>query len=235
MLKSDARKFNFVPDDKLHQKGFNADVKKELYRFPSIILLDICIVSQCIGTSSWHSLDKLINSARISGDFCMSLRFLVAVSTYIRLATYLYHDSHDDRVSLTMQTTNTPNALEKHNAKTNRNTQRWFLPSRLFACICMTMLPLKKLLSEETFQIEHLSEYKNKSDLWWLNVCTLHYSGHHAQALLELKQKYEGLCERPVELSLHIASVLSKSTKFLLSLISETLLWCGEYRAALHL
>ena len=43
MLATDAKKFNFVPSNDLAEKGFNADVKKELYRFPSILLLDICI------------------------------------------------------------------------------------------------------------------------------------------------------------------------------------------------
>ena len=47
MLKTDARKFNYAPYKSLYQKGFNADVKKELYRYPSILLLDICIVSEC--------------------------------------------------------------------------------------------------------------------------------------------------------------------------------------------
>ena len=109
------------------------------------------------------------------------------------------------------------------------------ISSWLFARICILMLPLKNLLSEESFEIEHLSEYKNKSDLWWLNVTTLYYSGNCSQALSELKQKYEGLCERPVELSLHIASRLPHNKYDTLYIISETMFWCGEYRAALQL
>ena len=59
MLATDAEKFNFVPSSDLAQKGFNADVKKELYRFPSILLLDICVVLGTNGGTSWDSLQTL--------------------------------------------------------------------------------------------------------------------------------------------------------------------------------
>ena len=56
MLTTDANKFNFVPNSKLSAKGYSADVKKEIYRFPSILLLDICIVGGSIEGSSWEML-----------------------------------------------------------------------------------------------------------------------------------------------------------------------------------
>ena len=103
MLKTDVEKFNFIEDDRLCDKGFSADVKKEIYRFPSILLLDICIVSECAESTSWESLEALAHSGKISQDLFESMKFLLAAATYIRLSTYLHHDSHDDRMALSPQ------------------------------------------------------------------------------------------------------------------------------------
>ena len=70
MLQTDAHKFKFVPDHNLFSIGFNADVKRELFRFPSILLLDICIVSQCKEALSWQSL-------------LLSWRFLLFSSVFV--------------------------------------------------------------------------------------------------------------------------------------------------------
>ena len=47
MMKADVTKFNFTPDEKVHDRGFIVNIKKELYRFPSILLLDLSIVYNC--------------------------------------------------------------------------------------------------------------------------------------------------------------------------------------------
>ena len=92
-----------MPDGRLYAKGFCADVKKEIYRFPSILLLDICIVCECAESTSWKSLEALAHSGSMSKDLFESLKFLLAAATYIRLSTYLHHDSHDDRMALSQK------------------------------------------------------------------------------------------------------------------------------------
>ena len=94
MLQNDAQKFKFVPDGDLYDKGFNSEVKKEIYRFPSILLLDVCIVSGCFENSSWESLETLYKGGMIFSDVQKALQFLLAS------ATYLHHNSHDDRMSV---------------------------------------------------------------------------------------------------------------------------------------
>ena len=47
MLFNDAEKFNFEPNAKFSDGGFNTNVRKELYRLPSILLLDISILERC--------------------------------------------------------------------------------------------------------------------------------------------------------------------------------------------
>ena len=115
-----------MPDDTLIQKGFNADVKKELYRFPSILLLDICIVNQCNYSTSWQSLERLERQSLISADFSRALRFLLAAATYIRLAAYLYHNAHDDRISLSSVLANA--SVPHQVGSSKQSAQRWFMP-----------------------------------------------------------------------------------------------------------
>lgn len=67
MLKSDVKKFNFVPDSMLvGLKGLTADVKKQVYRFPSIFLLDIKILLNSMAGTSWQALESLIRERQIS-------------------------------------------------------------------------------------------------------------------------------------------------------------------------
>ena len=230
MLKTDARKFNFVPDDRLRERGFNVDVKKELYRFPSILLLDICIVCECAESTSWETLEALAQSGKVSQDLCKALKFLLAAATYIRLSTYLHHDSHDDRIALTQTLTDAKAKIEN-----NGSAQRWFLPCELFSTICTIMIPLKQCIQEKSFDHQQLAQLSVKSDPWWTHVTTLYYSGNYTQALSVLKERCTDLCINPVESVLQLFSSLPYSIYYAVFITSETLLWCGEYRAALQL
>ena len=95
MLKADTTKFNFTPNKDVNDRGFTVDVKKELYRFPSILLLDLSIVLQCAEENSWMTADKLLTDGHISNYLHKSLKFMLACACYIRLSAYLYHESHN--------------------------------------------------------------------------------------------------------------------------------------------
>ena len=234
MLKADARKFNFVPDVRLAVKGYNCDVKKEVYRFPSILLLDICIVCGCAERTSWASLEALAEQGKVSQDLCSSLKFLLAAATYIRLSTYLHHDSHDDRMALTQQLADN-SVLVKRGQSTQQSTQRWFLPCELFSGICTLMIPLKRYLGKESFDIQELKSFSEESHPWWSRVITMYHSGNETQALSTLTQRCVNICHNPVESALQLHSTLPHRTYDTLIIISETLFWCGNERAALQI
>ena len=234
MLNTDAKKFKFIPDHNLSIKGFNADVKKELYRFPSIILLDICIVSGCVSKTSWESLVNLLHKEKISQDLFESLQFLLAAASYIRLSAYLKHDSHDDRMSVAEKMTRKVNTQVK--IQHVKSSQRWFIPCDLFSIICASMIPLKEYMANESLRTQDLMSFSSQSDSWWSHVTTLYYSGNYSRALSALKLKYEGLCDTPVESALQLASVLPhSSSKDTLDIVSGVLYMCSEYKPALQL
>ena len=176
MLATDAKKFNFKPSEELIKNGFNADVKRELYRFPSILLLDTCIVLNIIGESSWHSIAELHDSTCIG---YMSACFvpMLSIATYIRLACYLYHESHDDRMSVAQSASQ--KAQAPHHMKQNSDVRRWHIPVELYSKLCEVMLPLKECLrAKELTTIEDLSVLESCMDTHWVKVITLYYGGN---------------------------------------------------------
>ena len=176
-------------------------------------------------------MEALAHSGTISQDLFGSLKFLLAAATYIRLSTYLHHDSHDDRMALSQKL----NAGIAKASELPKSSQRWFLPSELFTALCTNMMPLKQCIQEENFDCQHLSQFSVKSDSWWTHVETLYYSGNETQALTLLKQRCADLWINPVKSALQLHSSLPHSVYHTLFILSETLYWCRQYRAALQL
>ena len=83
MFEADITKFYFLPTVKVHEGGYNADVKKELYRFPSILLLDLCILLRAKMDTSWSTLERLIQKTPFQPN-------LVKFSSFLWLQRYIY-------------------------------------------------------------------------------------------------------------------------------------------------
>ena len=151
MLRADTTKFNFTPDENVRDKGFMVNVKKELYRFPSILLLDLSIVFNSVANTSWELIQLLFSPGHISDSLHSSLRFMLACACYIRLSAYLHHDSHNDNVSVAPKYTVN---LSDGQFPPIRHHKRWFTPFTLYVKLCQTTIPIKKqiasLLSSST-------------------------------------------------------------------------------------
>lgn len=232
MLQSDVRKFNFVPNDDLVHKGFNVNVKKELYRYPSIFLMDVSILLGAAARTSWDSLEKLINSKRLSPDLGDSLSFCLAAAVYIRLSAYLHHDSHDDRMSVAEQFGPTTKvAATEH--------RRWFIPSILFSRLWEKLFPLKYSLSarDNKFEPKDLQNLSFTTTAAWSKVIAQFFSGRFQQALASLKHMCgEHLLEDPVTAVLERIKLYNEDLhSVIIYVVSETLCWCSEDRAALEL
>ena len=144
MLEADIKKFNFVPDTKLKERGFTIDVKKQLYRFPSILLFDLSIVFGVRAESAWQTTHQLLTEGKTSTQLSQVLEFVLACACFIRLSAYLYHNSHDDRISVADKEINPGReAASQH--------RRWFVPVELFISPCDDMIPLKKQLKSYNF------------------------------------------------------------------------------------
>lgn len=94
MLKNDLNKFVFHPEYDLYSSGFNLNVKTELYRFPSILLLDLTTIVDEVGSDSWSTLNMF--KVRFSKGFAEHLSRLLAFACFSRLRCYLAMDAHSD-------------------------------------------------------------------------------------------------------------------------------------------
>lgn len=139
MLQNDMKKFDFKPSRELHKKGYTVDVKDEIYRFPSLMLYDLSIVFDCIGDSVWETVESLTRNKHISEFMKSSILFQLACACYVRLSTYLYHDSHDDRASVA-QPFSDPGVVKPLQ-------RRWPMPGNLLFAMCDLMIPLKHRLA----------------------------------------------------------------------------------------
>ena len=94
------KKFRSVPDRQLTNQGFTLNVKKQIFRFPSILLYDLSIIHSCVGHLSWETLDLLHESGHISSSVYSTLSLLLACACFMRLSAYLTHDSHNGKISV---------------------------------------------------------------------------------------------------------------------------------------
>ena len=124
MLARDMSKFDFTPDQRVINQAYTIDAKRQLYRFPSILLFDLAVVNRMYGTDGWDTAEKLRSAGIISEDFYVSLMFQLAVACYARLSAYLYHDSQDERISLASKQIT---GMNEHKEKIKSAADRWYI------------------------------------------------------------------------------------------------------------
>ena len=230
MLKTDAKTFKFAPDSTLNGRGFTVSVKKELYRFPSILLLDVCLVVECIEESSWHSLRKLLEAGTISEDIGSRLKFLLGSATFIRLSAYLYHDSQDDRMSLAPQHLDPCKNTEQQSTESIAS-RRWVAPSSLIPHVWLFMTPLQTYLASWSFEPTELKDIAfGDSSQWLTSVIANYYCEKYFVVLSSLKKNYPAIYEQPVDTA---SKIFRKFGHPFYTILADVLVKCGEDRLAL--
>ena len=76
------------------------EVKPKIYRYPSLIILDLSILYQIHASSSWDALEQLSRTGNISPSIKQALHNLLATASYIRMCTYLFHKSQNENMVL---------------------------------------------------------------------------------------------------------------------------------------
>ena len=232
MFEADITKFDFLPTVKVHEGGYNADVKKELYRFPSILLLDLCILLRAKMDTSWSTLERLIQENTISTKLGEVLKFSLAAAVYIRLSAYLFHNSHDDRMSVAA-------SIRLKSASPARKRMRWFLPNGLYCKMHATLIPLKSRMSARCGNLKprDLVTSEFSMDSVWSKVITRFFSGRCEETFSALKGILgDDFCRDPVAaLKKLMPSLTEISVSTLVQIMAETMLMCEEFQSALAL
>ena len=226
MLRNDLLKFNFLPDDELTRNGFNMDVKKELYRYPSLFLLNICIVLNVKAKTSWAALEQLIQQKSLSKDMGNCLKFSLATAVYTRLSAYLHHKSQNERISVGEQMSLASSAA------THSTKSHWALSCSVFSRMCVMLIQLKSRL-KQNFKVDDLSHVVFNMDERWLNVITLLFSGRYQavlQALIDLVGE-DKLHQTPFQVVRQSTDDHHLDLVMITHVVSNTLFLCEQYDA----
>ncbi|XP_067950244.1 uncharacterized protein [Watersipora subatra] len=165
MFESDAKYYDFRPDQSLINECYKVDSKRQLYRYPSILLFNISILTQFCKNNSWSTLKGLLDTGKISCTLYDSLSFLLACACYFRLSAYLHHDSQDERLSV-LPATEIANLSSIPSG--SPQARRWFLPQELFNLHCEHAILVKDHIKKSPTKsiLDHLK--MELAELGWV-------------------------------------------------------------------
>ena len=140
MIVKDMENYNYRPTNAI-VLGQKMQVKPEIYRYPSLLLLNLRIIYRLKTESTWKTI-KAIPKIGIHFKFSDCLFHLFAVSLLIRLKLYLHHDSQCERMSLVY-------SKGKH-----KQSRDWTVPEKLFLIYCIKLDPAKSEINLEDLWFE---------------------------------------------------------------------------------
>ena len=178
MLKSDIAKFDFKPSSDLENKGYTLNIKKDIFRFPSILLVDLAIVHNTSCSMSWDVPSNMQQSGCLSENMAEVFCFILASACYVRLEAYLHHDAHDDRVSVAKHT-----VIGNGSGKSSFPYRRYFMNEVLYFTICTYIIPLKNDLCSRGINEVLKSDTYQSMDAWSNKIEIFRSCGRFSMAL----------------------------------------------------
>ena len=228
MLKSDIAKFDFRPSAELEGKGYTLNVKKDMFRFPSILLLDLAIIHNTPCISSWDVPILLQKTGRLTAIMADVLSFLLATACYIRLAAYLHHDAHDDRISVA-KSTSTQNG---RHVSFKTAYRRYYVQETLYTLICSRIITLKNDLCNN--DVGHVLKADQQSEETWFNKIEIfHSAGRFKQALDILQKTFKVTITRVKDESIILDILKAHCSVEMIGVIADIFLKVSAYQAAL--
>lgn len=250
MIRRDVSKHNFEPDEDLSRRGYSVDVKRHLYRYPSILLLNISILFNINATDSWDALNKLEESSKVSSSIHESLRFLLSCTCYFRLSAYLHHDSQDDRLSILRQVLSPeskPRSIEVDSDESPQVARRchaadpgkrWYVPSEIIEIFFNYQIPMKKHLQHVDCQsVEETLASEIQPVSWIVKSQTYYHCQQFSRALTQYQDRFgEALMHQPMEVVARMEEETLTFSQFwcVVSILTWALIESREYKLALR-
>ena len=172
MIANDIEKFEFLPGEKLVEIR---NVKKDLFRFPSLIVFDLRQFHQIWVKDLWAVIEELRRLSIISAEVWLSLKFLYAVGSYCRLAAYQRCGSQAEDFSVL----HTSTACE--------------LPKAVLIHLFVHLIPIRQALAQYiTLGNSRALQTKLTSDDSLALSLTHYYYGNYRQFTELIEERCEG-------------------------------------------
>lgn len=108
------------------------DIKKEIFRYPTLFLFNLKIFCQATSSNSWKVIEELSNKKVLQQPLESSLKLLLSAALYIRMSTYLYHDSQSNYVS-----------VQTEHSQYLESADQWSIPFGLHLYLTMHLRAMK--------------------------------------------------------------------------------------------
>jgi predicted nucleotidyltransferase len=138
-----------------HEAGKVFNVKKELYRFPSLVLNSLTLYYNLDTRNTWDVVEEMQGKQLITEDEAHNLSFVLAVASELRLRSYLGKNEQRERMTGLPSEIMQPDLAESVAAKAGATQldKVFHIPNpdivfRFF----MTVLPLQKAMEEFLFK-----------------------------------------------------------------------------------
>eukprot|EP00058_Branchiostoma_floridae_P003364 XP_002588852.1 hypothetical protein BRAFLDRAFT_99564 [Branchiostoma floridae] len=208
---------NFVNSQDQSPTATLLDVKKEIYRFPSLAVDCLALSSNTVPSTVWQTIEDMKTKEVISAENAHHLKVLVSISAELRLRTYIANGGQKENLSALSAMTA---SHDKSIYQTSNLQKVLYIPDlkQLFRYY-FTANPLKKLFTlDDKFTLLHSTLYDSsagvKGDLY--RLCNNN---------MDAVKCYEEALQNPVRGPEHAALLFNLG----LSLASS-----GEHRKAIH-
>ncbi|XP_067929354.1 uncharacterized protein [Watersipora subatra] len=142
----DMRKYSFLPEFIRYQPPQNRDikVKSDIFRYPTLLANNLKMCLRLKTNSSWEHYDCLHQQGVLSDDNHMYLNIILALSIYIRTASYFKEGCQTESIQVDPKIN--PDAVT-----------RYYVPVNLFVLLGCLLIPVKQSIESALGQIEKCS------------------------------------------------------------------------------